>query len=185
MALQDILDCLSAHADARITEYRKAHQCRISDMREATERKMSGLKQTIHAQKEKRFKELIRKSEAHASGIKKNIILRKKQDLLSALFSETLRYLESLPPEHVLPFLKSCLAHLQNEKGVVRPAPPHAALLKSILPSSCAFGDPIDAHGGFLFVSPLCEKNFTFDHILLSTLRPTLEVDMALSLFRL
>lgn len=184
MAIQDILDCISAHADARITEYRKAQQRRISDMREASERKMAGIKQALNVQKQQRREELLRKSEAHALNLKKNSILRKKKGLLDALFEETLTRLASLPEEQVIPLIKECLDRIQKGPGMIRPAPAHVHLMQKLLPSSCTLGEPIDAHGGFVFISPTHEQNFTFDHLLLSALRPSLEIEIAASLFR-
>jgi len=88
MALQDILAAISAQADQKITEARTLHQKHLTQVREVSERNLAKKKQDIALQKEQRKAQLKAKAENHAVMIKRNALLKKKQELLDQMYNQ-------------------------------------------------------------------------------------------------
>ena len=183
MALQDILKAIVAEADQQIENERKVHQKKLTTAREQSEQRTAKRKQEIAVQKEKRKDQMRAKSQAHAQMIERNAELKKKQDLLDDLYGQVVKKLSDLPKPDVEEFLKKCIKSIK-EKGEIRPSKAHAELLKKIAPSEkFKIGEHISSSGGFIFVSEKEEKDFTFEHLVSSYLRPKTEVEIANELF--
>lgn len=182
MALQDILDAIIAQADEQIAQARSEHNKRMSALREESEQALTDSKQQLALQKEERKDQMRRKAHVHAQMLQRNAELAKKQELLDRLYSDTVTALTKLPGKEQESFLERCLKSIKG-KGTVRPAKEHAASLKKLLPKDMELGDPVDAAGGFIFLSEKEERDFTFEHLVSSALRPSTEVESAESLF--
>jgi len=182
MALQDILQAISTHADEQIRTFRDGHKKRLRDMREESERRMSKAKQSMNVQKDQRKSELSAKAKTHAEGKLKSTLLQKKQELLDHTFADVLEGLCALDDAKVTTLLEHCLKRI-NISGTVHPAAKHEKLLKKIAPPKLAVGKPIAASGGFLFVSKSQEHDFTFEYIVTHILRPKTELSVSQQLF--
>jgi vacuolar-type H+-ATPase subunit E/Vma4 len=183
MALQDILTAITAQADLQITEARSAHQKRLTEMRESSERMLSTKKQEIAQQKEQKKLQLKAKTQAHAESASRNAALTKKQELLDRLYQKVSDSLSNLPEDKVEELLRICLKQIP-QKGVIHASKKHAALLKKLAPSEqFKMGDNANSSGGFLFVSDKKEYDFTFEHLIESMLRPHTELDISNELF--
>lgn len=183
MALQDILTAIVQLSDERISKARSAHQRDVSEMREENERKIAKKKQEIAVSKEEKKKQMLTKAQTHASMIKRNAELAAKQRLLDELYDGVVDKLCSLPKDKTEALLKSCLSDL-DDQGVIRPAKSHEDLLKALISGTdLTMGDPVDAKGGFVFMSEKEDRDFTFEHLVHTYLRPKTEVDSAHTLF--
>ncbi|PIR52935.1 hypothetical protein COU76_04125 [Candidatus Peregrinibacteria bacterium CG10_big_fil_rev_8_21_14_0_10_49_10] len=183
MALQDILDAISAQADQQIADARSAHQKAITQLREASERSLAKKKQDMALHKEEKKRQLKAKTEAHAEAHRRNSILQTKQELLNRLFGKVTDALAALPDAEVEPLLAACLKTI-NLHGTLLPAKKHAALLRKIAPSEqFTMGEETSARGGFLFVSEKQEADFTFEHLVQEALRPQMELEVSRDLF--
>ena len=183
MALQDILDAITAQADQQIADARKAHQQELTRMREQSERALATKKQETAVQKEEKKTQLRAKAEAYAQARKSSVILKKKQDLLDRAYEQALEKLTALPDEKVEPLLRWCVKQI-TAKGKIHPSKKHEKLLKKIAPSKqFSLEKATDAKGGFLFESTKQEQDFTFKHLVSEWLRPRTELDTSKKLF--
>lgn len=183
MALQDILDAITAEADQQIAEARSVHQKALTEMREEGERKTAKRKQEIAVQKEARKEQMSAKAETHASMQKRNAILSKKQVLLDSAYDSVVEKLGTLDAGKVEPLLRACIKQI-TVNGEIRPAEKHAQLIKKLAPSEqFRMGDPVKSVGGFLFVSEKEEQDFTFEHLVQHVLRPATELETSQALF--
>lgn len=181
MALQDILAAITAEADKRIADARKAQQNRLTDIREKSEQHIAKRKQEIAMQKQEKQDQMLMKAQAHAQITKRNAELSKKQELLDAVYGDVVDHLCSLSGAELETFLKACLEQIQGS-GTIRPSATHADLLKK-LAGNFTIGEPVEAKGGFVFVSEKQERDYTFEHLVHAYLRPATEVETANSLF--
>jgi len=122
MALQDILAAISAQADQKITEARTLHQKHLTQVREVSERNLAKKKQDIALQKEQRKAQLKAKAENHAVMIKRNALLKKKQELLDQMYNQVGEKLALLPEKKLEPLVRACL-----KSGTGGPATPDGA----------------------------------------------------------
>jgi len=183
MALQDILAAITAEADLQIEEARAAHHKELSGLREESERRIAGKKQEIAKQKERKKTQLTAKANAHAQVQKRNVILKKKKELLDQTYAKVIERLSELPDKDVEPLLRACV-QLIKIKGEIRPSEKHVNILKKLCPKDqFKIGATIKASGGFLFVSEKQEEDFTFEHLVEHVLRPDTELEISKTLF--
>lgn len=183
MALQDILEAITAQADQQIATSRSEHQKRVSHMREAAERNHAKKKQDVATHKEKKKTQMKMKAEVHGETMRRNTVLQKKRELLDRLYSKVTDQLAALPDDKVEPLLRACLKNI-SAKGTIHPSEAHAALLKKIAPSEqFTIEKNVKAKGGFIFSSAKTEQDFTFEHLVQEWLRPQTELDVSHNLF--
>lgn len=183
MALQDILDAISAEADRQIAEARSAHQKELARIREDSQRAITQKRQTIAMQKEKKLEQMRRKAESHAETAFRNAQLRTKRELLNRLYEEVIAALAQTPEEQMESLLRSLLRRI-TVKGELRPTQVHAALLKRLAPSEqFTMGPVIDGAGGFVFISPTQEHDCRLETLVQHVLRPQSELHAAQRLF--
>lgn len=183
MALQDILQAISAQADEQIKRERSAHQNRVSQIREESERRNAKNKQNIAAKKEQRKEQMSIKAHAHSTMMQRNAELKKKQELLDSLYGLVTKELAAMPEKDAEELLKSYLKSI-TINGEIHPSEAHASILKKIAPSEqFTIGTPIKSVGGFIFTSDHEEHDCSFEHLVASYLRPQTEVKAAKALF--
>lgn len=184
MALQDILDAITAEADQRIADARTAHQKRLSHLREESDRRILKKKQDINAQREEKKRQIRMKGEAAVTVRRRNMFLARKRSLLDAVYAHAEEALVALPEKQLRPLLERCL-DLIEEVGTIRPAKVHASLLDTLLHNRLhlTVGAPLDVSGGFLFVSDRAERDCTFATIVREQLRPRTETMAVTQLF--
>jgi len=115
--------------------------------------------------------------------LRRNALLGKKRELLDRTYANAAEKLSTLPHEQVEPLIRACLKSIRDE-GTVHPARGHEALVKNCADASrFHIGDPIDAKGGFRFVSEAKERDCTFEHLVSEVLRPATELEISRMLF--
>lgn len=183
MALADLLAAIRAAADQKISEARSEHQKMMTELKEANERELSKVKTQLNKQKEERKTSLRAKTVTHATQQKNALILKKKRALLDQTYAAVLEELKSLKPDKLETILRLCLKEVST-KGTVHPASAHKDLLKKLAPSEqFKIGDTIDSVGGFRVVSAKQEYDYTFEHLVISVLKPQTELETAHTLF--
>lgn len=183
MALQDILSAIISQADQQIKEARATHQKNLTKIREQGERTVASKKQEIAAQKEQRKAQLAAKAQNAAAMLKRNAQLNKKQELLDKTYAQVVEELSKLPHEKVEPLIRACLKAIRDE-GTIHPAKEHEALLRKLADASrFTLGEPINAKGGFKFISKKKERDCTFEHLVSEVLRPVSELEISQLLF--
>ncbi|MEQ1842589.1 MAG: hypothetical protein ABL994_19490, partial [Verrucomicrobiales bacterium] len=115
MALQDILDAITADADQQIAHALEAHKSRMKTMREENDREIEARRTHVTAQKEQRKRLLREKTASYARMTRSSAVTTKKQECMGLLYAEVLRHLTSLPKEKAETFLKKCLEQLKGE----------------------------------------------------------------------
>lgn len=183
MALQDILDAIAHEADDTIAAAQEQHAKKMQQMREAHEQVIAKKRAQIHEQKEQKKRQMKEKAESHARMLKSKLILAKKQELIDRLYGDVLTALASLPSDRAQTFLAEALKQVRATSGEIQPASAHAQSIKKLLPEGMSLGEPLDATGGFRFVSDEQEQNFTFEFLVQNLLRPLTEVKTARKLF--
>ena len=179
---EDIIDAIVAQTDEQIAQHRSAHQKHLSELREKSERNVASKKQEVSRSKEERKEQMIAKAHAHAAMFVRNAELSKKQELLNTLYEEVGKKLGNLPKDKLEGILKKLLSQI-HAAGSLNAAKPHADLVQTLASNNFTVGETIDGVGGFVFHSDKQERDCTFEHLVLSVLRPATEVDSATSLF--
>lgn len=183
MALQDILAAITAQADKRITDTRTLHLRSLTQLREESERSLAKKKQELAVTKQQRMQQLEAKAHTHALAQKRNSILTKKKELLDQVYSEAVDELAKLSDKEIEPLLRACIKSI-TEKGTIYPSAKHADILKKICPSEqFSMEKPTEAKGGFLFISKKQEQDFTLEHIIEESVRPSTELDVSQMIF--
>ena len=182
MAFQDILDAIIAQSDKQIEQARSAHQKTLTSLKEQSAQRTAGRKQDIAVQTDAKKKQLEAKAQAHGHMMNRNAVLRAKQTSIDSLYDDVLAKLLTLPEDKLKTLLEACLGKLPKE-GTLMPSKQHEAAIKKIA-GGMTMGDSIDAQGGFIFVTDKQEYNFTFEHLVQTSLRPATEIEVAHSLFR-
>ncbi|GEM_PF-573545 len=184
MALQDILDAIVSDANRQIADARTAHQKRLSQLREESDRRLVKKKQDINAQREDKKRQMHMKGEAAMTVHRRNALLSTKRALLDHVYADIERQLAQQPPAKIKPLLQGLLAHIHGT-GVIRPAKAHAALLADLLKGNARLtpGEPLQTSGGFVFVSEKEERDCTFATLVNDILRPQTEAAVAGQLF--
>ena len=107
----------------------------------------------------------------------------KKQELLERCYGDVQKALAKSDSAALEAFLIDCLSGITGP-GEIRPAAAHKALLEKVADKSrFTIGKPINAIGGFLFVSDKQEHDCTFERFVTGTLRPRTEVEVSRALF--
>lgn len=182
MAFDDILLAIKKHADEQLAEARAAHERRIAQMRESSQRELERKEREIVEQKEQKMKHLRQKADAYAAVQVRHASLQAKKRALDDAYRSVASTLADLPDARVEPLLKACLDGLPPS-GDIRPARAHAALLKKLAGDRYDIGEPTDAVGGFVFVSKDREVDCTFESLTERVLRPATELEASASLF--
>ncbi|MBM3227883.1 hypothetical protein FJZ27_03420 [Candidatus Peribacteria bacterium] len=177
MALQDIINAIIGDTDHHIAEAKSAHEQRLSHMRDQLQQERRSREQAMAKNVQEKKVQLRQKTERLAAGQRRNAIATTRLRLLDKTYAGVIERLEQLPDDQIKPLLQACLATLPA--GVVHPAKKHAALIKSMAPKNCTMGKPIDARGGFHFVSATHEKDCTLEAIVQSVLRPETELNIS------
>lgn len=180
MSLQHLLTAITAEANAEIAKAENAAALRMSQKQESSAEALAKRKAEMDDQVEKRKAMLRAKAETHAKLSTRSAVLKRKQEKIDEVFDTALERAASLSDKEVEPLLSALLKTLPKD-GEVRPSKKHEALVKK-LASGMTIGQPIDAKGGFLFVSPTQERNCTFEHLILQELRARKELDVSRAL---
>lgn len=182
MALDDILLAITQHADSELAKARAAHEQRIAEMRETSQREIERKEREVTLQKEQKLAHSRQKADAYATTLVRHAALNAKQRALDDIYRSVATALEEAPESTVEPLLKACLKNLPAS-GEIRPARAHAAILKKLVNKDHAIGEPIDAAGGFVFVSKDRDVDCTFATLTERVLRPATELEISASLF--
>lgn len=182
MALDDILQAITTHADSELAKARAAHEQRIAAMRETSRLEIERKESEIVGQKDRKLAHARQKADAYASTLVRHAALKAKQRALDDVYRSVATALAEAPESAIEPLLAACLKTLPAA-GELRPARSHAALLKKLAHKDHAIGEPIDATGGFVFVSKDRDVDCTFETLTERVLRPATELEISASLF--
>ena len=182
MALQDILNAIVKEADEQLAAAQSDHRRKTKEMREASERHIALTRRQISDQKDMKLRQIREKAQSHARIYKSRTLLAKKQEHMDMLYAKVMHALVSLPAKETEMFLSSCLKIVRGS-GTLHASGVHAAQLKKLLPDNMTMGKEIAASGGFRFVSPTAEYDFTYEFLVNGLLRPLTDVDTAHGLF--
>lgn len=183
MAFEDILSAITQETDRRIAEAKDTHKQRIASMREQSERRLAQRKQEIAAQRGEKEQLMRAKAETHVALQRRNEILHKKRELLDRCYDDVKAALAKQKPA-VIEKLLTHFLHNIKDKGDILPAKAHKDVLAKIADGKkFTIGKPIDAIGGFVFVSDAQEFDYTFENLIDNDLRPRTEVDVSHALF--
>ncbi|MEQ1849480.1 MAG: hypothetical protein ABL890_02735 [Candidatus Peribacteraceae bacterium] len=180
MSLQHLLEAITSEAKHSVAQAENAAATRMSQKKEVQKKALGVRKQEIDDQVEKRKVFLRSKAETHAKLSMRAAVLTRKQENIDSIFSAAFESICALSDKEVEPLLSSLLGSLP-QGGEIRPSKKHDALIKK-LAQGRTIGAPIDAKGGFLFVSATLERNCTFEHLVLSELRSRKELEVARAL---
>lgn len=181
MAFHHILQALTSDADARIAAARTAQRAAIDAARADAENATLDRLAAIRAECERKKKNMERQVTAHAHMAARQAALAAKHRLVEDTYAKALEMLAGLDAKQTEALLSRLLASCPDG-GVIRPAEPHAALLKK-LAGNREIGDAVKASGGFVFVSDKAERDCTYDSLVRDVLRPATELDVASTLF--
>lgn len=182
MALDDILQAITAHTNASIADARSAHERRIADMRGASQREIEQKEREITEQKDRKMEHLRQKAAAYATTQIRHTTLHTKQRLIDEAYRSTVDALAKLPEARIEPLLRACMEHVPAS-GTIRPARMHTALITKLAKKGHTIGEPLDAAGGFIFISSDHEIDCTLETLTERVLRPATELETSASLF--
>lgn len=179
MALPDILELIVANTEKEIADAQAAQRQTIAALRHQSEREQQSELEEIQHQKEKKKDSMRARAEGHGIMMKRHSLLRKKQEVIAALYEgEVMKQLLALPEATLEKFFKHCLERIDTP-GVVRPAKAHAALLKRACHGTHhTLGETIDAQGGFVVSSDKREDDLTFEFLIREVLKPRTELSV-------
>lgn len=184
MALDDILQAITLQADQRLSAARTAHERRLAEMRELSDKEIERRTAEIDGQKTEKLNRMRQKIETASVLQARNAQLETKQSLVDDTYRSVIAAVVALPDERLEALFTACLKSIPST-GEILPAKKHAALLKRLATDvRFTVGEPIDAAGGFRFVSDDREVDCTIEALVDNVLRPATELDTAASLFR-
>lgn len=183
MALSHILHAITAEADAELRALRQKHDDALRTLDSDHVATLTDIRHGITQKKTERLRSLRMRAEGHVNMKKRHAVLRKKQEILDALYADTARALGSLPPATLEKLMTGWVKSLPKG-GVIRPSSAHSALLKKICGDTHTIGTPLkDASGGFMYESETMDRDYTFEFLIRELLRPATEIDAAHQLF--
>lgn len=178
MALSHILDAVSASAEEQIQTLTDSHEKRVLRMRESADGEISEIERTVRQRTDEQCRQLA--SEAEARSIQEHgaRMLAARREVLDEVYEETLQEVGNLPEDRIKPLVLEWVHSLPLEsKGVVYPAERHEQLIRESSQKypTITIGNPIRTSGGFRFESEKEERNYTFEGIVDTVLRPKTE----------
>ncbi len=181
MAFQDILQALTADTDKRIAAAREAQQAVLADTRSRIESETANALGSIRTECERKKKNMERQVLAHAQMSGRQTVMAAKHALMERTYEAALEQLASLDAKRSEDLLKRLLRACPAG-GTIRPAEPHAALLKK-LADGREIGDSVRSRGGFVHVSDVADRDCTYETLVRDILRPATELAVAGALF--
>lgn len=183
MALSHILHAITAEADAEIRTLQKKHDDTVHALDSDHATALTNIRQGIAQKKSERLRSLRTRAEGHVNMKKRHAILRRKQEILDALYADVSKSLTTLPPATIEKMITLWVQNLPCA-GVIRPSVLHEAFLKKVCGSKHTVSAPV-AHisGGFLFESEKIDRDYSFEFLVRELLRPATEINSAHQLF--
>ncbi len=181
MALADILQAITAEASAQVQSLKEAGQARAKELKTQQTAALKDFRAKAQREREARVHRLRALCESQAAMKARHELLLRKQEHLAAVYDGVLEALLALPDAEVKNLLSGFIKQLP-EGGTIRPSVQHAALLKT-LAKDYKLGDEIEAKGGFQYVGPREDRDYSFAFIVQEMLRPQTEINTANSLF--
>jgi vacuolar-type H+-ATPase subunit E/Vma4 len=185
MALADILNAIDADMKEHIALLRKQHQQRIAELKRSHEEKFNAYQESLAHEHEKKSAHMQSKANTLIAQRRSQVLTERQHDLLEETYDALLAKLKTLPDNEVEPLLRRAVDAIGKKNGTIQPAKRHVAMLERMTKDKphLSMGAPIESTGGFLFVSPTLEQDFTFEALVQSTLRPHSELHLTQLLF--
>jgi vacuolar-type H+-ATPase subunit E/Vma4 len=181
MAFHDILQALAADADSRVAAARKRQAESLAAARDAFELATADRLAGIRAECERKKKNMERQVTAHAHMSGRQAVMATKHRLMEKAYAAALEKLSTLDAARTEELLKRLLDRCPAG-GTIRPAEPHAAIVKK-LAAGRDVGESVKAAGGFVHVSDSAERDCTYETLVHDILRPATELNVASTLF--
>lgn len=178
MALSHILDAVSASAEEQIQTLTDSHEKRVLHMRESADNEISEIERTVRQRTDEQCRQLVSEAEARSLQEHGARMLAARREVLDEVYEEALQEIGNLPEDRVKPLVLEWLQSLPVEsEGDIRPAERHEQLIREALQkhSPITIGSSIQTSGGFRFESEKEERDYTFEGITHTVLRPKTE----------
>jgi vacuolar-type H+-ATPase subunit E/Vma4 len=184
MALDQLLKSLASETEEEVKKIKEEGQKKIAGLREEYRHKEKLYREQILAAEKKEAERKVEQARFKAENEKKSRILSEKQQVLSAVFSESAAYLANLPESTQIKLLQRLINSLPREKeGKIIAAKASHAWLKKIASGHFHLAaENIPGQAGFIFSSPKLEIDNRYE-TLISQSRDELETEVARILF--
>lgn len=182
MALADILQAITAEADAQIAEVRTAHDVRMKELKASQTKALADARLQAQHRRDSQLQHAQMLAKNQAAMHSRHVLLALRQEKLSAVYESVVEMLARQPEAEIERFLQSLLKDLPAD-GVIFPSAPHADIIKK-LARGHEIGEPIAASkGGFRYAGLKQNRDCTFEFLVREILRPETEITAASSLF--
>lgn len=185
MALDQLLKSIASEAEEEIKKIKEEGQMKIAVLKEEYRHKEKLYREKILAEEKKEAEQKVEQARFKAENEKKSRILSEKQQVLSAVFSESAACLANLPENIQIKLLQRLINSLPREKeGKIIATKATHAWLKKILAGGHfpLAAENIPGQAGFIFSCPKLEIDNRYE-TLINQSRDELETEVAKILF--
>ncbi len=181
MALQDILKKILADADTEVAQLKKAAEADYKELeKDAKAQEASALKE-LESNTEAALNSIEDKTRSIARREKSKTLLQKKQEIVQSLLAGLQKSLEALPDEKYAKIITPLLAKIPDNEGTILAPKARVSVTEKSCPQEASFTVKADDRvvGGFIFSAPSGEVDNSFESLINSEFRSSLEIYFA------
>jgi len=188
MALSDIIKKILDEATTKVAEIENETQQKMVSIDETYIKKLQNQKDDIVKKMEQKKSNIEKRMNLLAKMEQRNQLLKKKQAIIMQVFEKSLNKLWNLDESKYVNILTNLMKSLpqNNSNEAIIPAKNKTILIEKALQSaglSLKVLPEGDFKGGFIYRSDDVEINNSFEQILMKTIKPELEPEVARLLF--
>ncbi len=189
MSLSDIFNKIEEETKKQLSAIEQEKQDTISELKENNEKRIQDSILTIISNQNKRKDEIKRKMLTTLKMDERNMVLKKKQQILKDVFDSIIERFKDLPDSDHEKFIKKHIRGLpddiKNDISVVS-AKGKKSITEKLFKGK--YDNPVieegEFNGGFIFRSNQMEINCTIEELLIREYKPELEPEIASLLFQ-
>lgn len=183
MALSHIFHAITAEAEAEMQALRLEHAAKMQAEETDQKRAIEHARHAITLKKTDRLRSLRSRAEGHVRMKTRHATLRRKQEILDAIYEKkVLSALRALPSTKTESMLKQWIDSIP-EKGTILPSVSQESQIRKICGDRHVIGDVIDVAGGFRYIGPTQDREYTYEFLVHEILRPSTEIALAHKMF--
>lgn len=185
MALDDILQKIKKETEKKIEEIKEKNQQEIKKIEERYQKEIQKRKEQILDLAQKEGKKRIESRRIQLVLETKNLLLKKKGEILDEIYKEILEKLSKLNDQDYFKLIFNLIKNCSREGEIISAKDREKITQKAILESGRKYilaKKSLPIKGGFIFSTPHLEIDYSFEN-LIKIIREKTEIEVAKILF--